>query len=101
MPIIRTATYRADLEQIVDTIANDRPKAALAIWDEIESQIEQLAQYPYLGRVGRVADTRELVVNRTPFVVGYRVTDDAVIILRVLHGARQWPTTIDEPPSKP
>lgn len=91
MRLSRTATYRADLEKIVDYIASDNPKAALAIWDEIESQIERLVAYPHSGRLGRVEGTRELVVNRTPFIVGYRVIGDAVLVLRVLHGAQQWP----------
>jgi len=92
--LVRTATYRADLEAIVDYIAAENPRAALAVWDEIESQVERLASYPHSGRIGRVEGTRELVVNRTPYVVGYTARDDAVLILRVLHGARQWPDKI-------
>jgi len=40
-----------------------------------------------------VVNTRELVIARTPYVVAYTVDPqiDTVIILRVLHGARQWP----------
>jgi toxin ParE1/3/4 len=96
MRLSRTATYRADLERIVDYIASDNAKAALAIWVEIEAQVEKLVAFPYSGRLGRVEGTRELVVNRTPFVVGYRVTRDAVLVLRVLHGAQQWPDELRE-----
>lgn len=94
MRLVRTATYRADLEAIVDYIAAENPRAALAIWDEIENQVERLATYPDSGRIGRVEATRELVVNRTPYIVGYHIREDAVVILRVLHGARQWPDKI-------
>jgi toxin ParE1/3/4 len=66
MRLRRTATYRADLERIVDYIASENPRAALAIWDEIETQVERLAAYPHSGRLGRIEGTRELVVNRTP-----------------------------------
>lgn len=68
---------------------------------KIESQVERLIAYPNSGRVGRVEGTRELVINRTPFIVGYRVTADSVLILRVLHGAKQWPDEIDkqDPPA--
>lgn len=96
MRLIRTATYQADLEAIVDYIAAENPKAALAIWDEIESQVGRLALYPHSGRIGRVEGTRELVVNRAPYIVGYTVREDAVVVLRVLHGARQWPDRIGE-----
>ena len=94
MRLVRTATYRADLEAIVDYIAAENPRAALAVWDEIESQVERLALYPHSGRIGRVEGTRELVVSRTPYIVGYTIREDAVLILRVLHGARQWPDKI-------
>ena len=43
------------------------------------------------GRPGRVEGTRELPIVRTPYLAAYRVIDGAVVILRILHGARQWP----------
>jgi len=50
-----------------------------------------LKKNPALGRAGRVAGTRELVVAGTPYVVPYRVRGEAVEILRVFHAARRWP----------
>lgn len=44
-----------------------------------------------MGRVGRVFDTRELVIRDTPFIVPYRVKEDTIVILRVFHSSRQWP----------
>ncbi|MGO4728142.1 MULTISPECIES: type II toxin-antitoxin system RelE/ParE family toxin [unclassified Inquilinus] len=44
-----------------------------------------------MGRPGRLRNTRELVVNHTPYVVAYRIDESAVTILRVMHGARKWP----------
>jgi plasmid stabilization system protein ParE len=49
-----------------------------------------------MGRPGRVIDTRELVIDRTPYIAAYRITGDKVRILRVLHGARQWPDEMPE-----
>jgi len=46
---------------------------------------------PALGKAGRVAKTRELVVAGTPYIVIYRVKDNRLEILRIFHGARQWP----------
>ena len=43
------------------------------------------------GRVGRVAGTRELVINGTHYVAAYAMTETTVRILRVLHGAQGWP----------
>jgi toxin ParE1/3/4 len=81
----------ADRDAQIDYIARESPKAAVEQGDRIESQIETLSAYPAMGRQGRVAGTRELVVSRTPFVLVYRVRAERVEILRVLHGARMWP----------
>jgi toxin ParE1/3/4 len=35
-------------------------------------------------------ETRELVVSGTPYIVVYLISDD-VELIRVLHGAQQWP----------
>ena len=53
--------------------------------------VETLTQFPFRGRAGRLPDSRELVVARTPYVVVYRVDGDEVVILRVRHGAQRWP----------
>ena len=92
MQLVRSDTYREDLETIVEYIAGDNASAALAVWDAIEGHVEQLIKFPYSGREGRVPRTRELVVARTPYIVVYAVSE-AIILLRVLHGARQWPNT--------
>jgi toxin ParE1/3/4 len=44
-----------------------------------------------MGRTGRVAGARELVVARTSFIVIYVVQADTVQIVRVLHAAQRWP----------
>jgi toxin ParE1/3/4 len=90
MRLVRSGTYRADLENIADYIARENPSAALAVWDEIESQVERLREYPHSGRSGRLKGTRELIVTGTPFVVVYAVKG-TVTLLRVVHGAQRWP----------
>ncbi len=75
----------------VDYIARDNPLAAISMGDEIERQVEMLAEHPTLGRAGRIKGTRELVIARTPYIVAYRIKGDAVQVLRVLHGAQKWP----------
>ncbi len=77
----------------LDYIAERNPHAALRMDAEIEKQANRLQDHPNLGRAGRVDGTRELVIQRTPFILVYRVRVDArrVEVLRVLHGAQQWP----------
>lgn len=81
-----------DREEIFAYIEEDSPEAAVRVDVEIESQIEVLAVSPEIGRLGRVHGTRELVIVHTPFVVAYTISDQVVTILRVLHGARRWPS---------
>lgn len=81
----------ADRDPIFTYIEAESPQAAVNIDTRIGEQVNELARFPEMGRSGRVAGTRELVVSRTPYIVAYRVESTTVRILRVLHGARLWP----------
>ena len=61
---------------------------------EIKNAVSLLSDQPGIGRVGRVPGTRELVVDKTPYVLPYRVLDNDIEILRVLHTSRRWPKKI-------
>lgn len=80
-----------DLESLRAYIAKDSPKAARHTARSIIALIEALPNNPHIGRPGRVPGTRELVVAQTPYIVPYRVHKEELQILRVYHGARQWP----------
>jgi len=95
-----TIFAQADRDAIFDYIEADRPQAAIAVDDRIRAQVEGLARFPKSGRPGRVEGTRELVIQRTPYIVAYRATRDTVRILRVLRGAQQWPEDMSEEPQE-
>jgi toxin ParE1/3/4 len=57
----------------------------------IHHQIEMLARFPEFGRTGRKPDTRELVFNGLPYLAIYRIHEGTVEIVRILHGAQDWP----------
>ena len=83
----------ADLEGIVDYIAQDNPLRAEEFGQELRDKVGPLADHPMLGRKGRPglpATVRELVVHRN-YIVFYRVLDESstVEILRVRHAAQQ------------
>ena len=82
---------RSDLVEIRSYIAEDDPGAAAVIASRIEGAANTLEDFPRRGRPGRLPGTRELVVPRTPYVVMYRLREDMVVILRVVHGSQQWP----------
>ncbi len=79
-----------DLITIAEYIAADSPNAALAVVDRIDSLVAALADHPRRGRPGRVAGTRELVVPNLPYIIAYRIRDERVQVLRVLHNSRKW-----------
>ena len=93
MPIEWSAHAVADLEAISAYIEQDRSletanRVARTIYDSVQS----LRTLPHRGRAGHIANTRELVLPRLPYmVVVYRVYEDRVLILNIVHGARRWP----------
>lgn len=87
---------QADREAIFDYIEADSPQAAITVDDRIREQTEGLMKFPELGHSGRVEGTRELVIQRTPYIATYRIAGNTVRILRVLHGAQIWPEELPE-----
>jgi toxin ParE1/3/4 len=79
------------LDSIANYIAQDRPMAAGRMVERIRDSVDQLTQFPSLGRTGRVPGTRELIIGGTPFIVPYRVREDAIEIIAVFHAAQRWP----------
>lgn len=80
-----------NLEQAHDYVAQHDLDAAISLVLKIQVATEQLAEFPLMGRMGRVDGTRELVIANTPYIVIYRVKGSAVEILRVLHSAKRYP----------
>ena len=72
-------------------VAGDNPKVAREFFIHTIESVNKLAQYPELGRAGRVPGTRELVIFGYPYIVPYRIKDGNVEILRVFHTSRMWP----------
>jgi toxin ParE1/3/4 len=78
-------------DAVLEYIAQHSVVAALTVDDAIERQVNQLAEFPYLGKKGRVEGTFELVISSTPFIVSYRLYRDEVQVLHVFHARRSWP----------
>ncbi len=89
--VIWTATARRDVNAIWDYIEARNPDAAELVSSEILRAVEELLQFPKRSKPVRVKETRELVVLGLPYVVVYLLVDGKVVILRVLHGAQNWP----------
>lgn len=75
---------------------HDSRRQAERVGRKILLAVARLESFPASGRVGRVPETRELVVSRLPYVVVYSVEKTGVVLLRILHGAMQWPSVSEE-----
>jgi toxin ParE1/3/4 len=80
-----------DLTSIWDHIAKDSPETASRVVCTIVESAVRLERFPLSGRVGRVDGTRGLVVSGLPYIIPYRVVEDAVLISSVIHTSRKWP----------
>lgn len=92
---MRIRWLRAALRNLDDEasyIALDNALAAQTVVQRVLDAVAQLATQPGMGRPGRVAGTRELVVLKTRYIVPYHVVGDTVVILRVFHTSRRVPT---------
>lgn len=92
MRIRWTESAVRDLTNICDYIEKNRGDAtARRIAVFIYEGSEILGQFPECGRTGRKPGTRELVLNGLPYLAVYRIHNDSVEIVRILHGAQEWP----------
>jgi plasmid stabilization system protein ParE len=83
-----SARARAQLISIQEYIHGHNPTAAVRVGSAIREAGEILRYFPYSGRAGRSADTREWVVRGLPYVLVYEVEPDGVMILGVFHAAQ-------------
>lgn len=90
MAVKRTKTALANLVATVEHIEKDSAERAKSFALEIQTKTNRLAEFPGMGRPGRVIGTRELVIHPNR-IFPYRMRGDAVDVLRVQHVARCRP----------
>ena len=91
MKIIWSRRAIRHLTALRDYIARDSPESAARVASRILESVELLATQPAMGRPGRIAGTRELVVLGTPYIIPYRARRGGLEIAAVFHGRRKWP----------
>lgn len=82
------------LDSAIDSIATEaeylaevHPKLAKQLVTQVDQQIKQLTTKPHLGNPGRIPGTRELLIDGYLYIASYRVKDNHVEILEILHTA--------------
>jgi toxin ParE1/3/4 len=92
MRIRWTEPAARDLTHICDFIEeHDSSSTARRLALSIHTRVSALVEFSERGRPGRKSGTRELVFAGLPYLAVYRLRGDAVEILRILHGAQDWP----------
>ncbi len=90
-PLLWSRRAARDLLDIDQYVAREDVAAATRVVSHILRQARLLETEPLLGKRRFAGSHRELVLNRYPFSVIYRITRGTVIIVRVLHQRRQFP----------
>jgi len=84
-----------DMDEIFSYISQDNISAAEMMLEKINKKIVNLAVFPNMGSV--LSDEEYTLIKRGyrfivihPYLVFYRITDNTVIIHRILHGRRDY-----------
>jgi len=90
--IVWTRPAVDDVREIRDYISRDSPRYGLLVAERLYSAVGRLQHHPLSGRevpeLGR-DDVREVIYP--PYRIVYRVRDDLVEVLTVVHTARRFP----------
>ena len=90
MKLVWLESALEDQDAMLEYIASRNEAAAGRMLATIEAFDERLPDHPHMCRPGRVAGTREAVVHPN-YILVYRVTGEAVEIVRLVHSRQQYP----------
>lgn len=79
----------ANLETELDYYGQINPHLAQELTLIIQKSINNIAHMPAIGRAGKKIGTREFIIDRYPYVLAYRVRNDIVEVLAIIHQKRR------------
>jgi toxin ParE1/3/4 len=88
MRIRWTPAAADDLQHIFDYLTEHDPLLARSTIISIRDAILSLKKFPNRGRRGLVEGTRELLHDRLPYILAYRVREETIQILHIWHPAQ-------------
>jgi toxin ParE1/3/4 len=91
MRLVWSRAAMRDLDELAAYIGMENERASELVEGRIHEEAKLLSRFPRSGRLGRVPETRERVVGRTPYILVYRIVSGRIRVLRVYHSARKWP----------
>jgi toxin ParE1/3/4 len=92
----RTPQAESDLAEIIEYLQRNNPSAAEQYAKAFAEKGQALSRFPEIGRSRPeiAPELRSTLVK--PFVIFYRIKDDVVQILRILHGKRDLRRILQE-----
>jgi toxin ParE1/3/4 len=92
--LVRTREAEADVTEQVEFIARERPAAARRYLIALEAALKRLARLPEIGALCRFRRPELVGIRRWPvpgftvFLILYRLTEEDVEVLSVVHASR-------------
>jgi addiction module RelE/StbE family toxin len=83
-----------DLEIEANYLNEISPSIKDSFLEDVEGGIDLIKEYPELGRIGRVNQTRELILKKFQYILVYLVESSYIDIIRLLHTSRKWPNSL-------
>lgn len=99
MPNLRKGSrFLSDYAEVVRQLCEANPDAAESFCEAIERALNLLAKHPQLGAkagYGHAPQIRKWIVQPfRKYLLFYQEADDGVLVIRLLHGARDLPGLI-------
>lgn len=77
------------LELELEYYAKISPALAKELSKIISTNIDKISTTPGIGRPGKKINTRELVLSKYPYILAYRVRNNVLEILSIIHQNRK------------
>lgn len=90
MRIVRRPLFLDDLADSYAYLAQMPPRGADLFLEHVAAVVDLIAAFPEIGRPREDVRTglRSFRVRRFRHLIFYRIADDHIVLLRILHGAR-------------
>ncbi len=98
MRLVRLPRFDLDIEEIYSYLSNQNPTAAEAFFQRVDDAVLRLEAFPFSGRSREDLwpGMRTIIVQGFGHLLFHQVTDDEIILIRAIHGARDLPAVLRE-----
>lgn len=79
-----------DLETIISYVADRNASAAARLDALIHETVDRAAQFPNMGRKGRIDGTREIIAHPN-YIIVYSTAGSTLDVVNVLHARQEYP----------